>query len=67
MSKEPQTTFDTSKLNIQEGIINYKIYRQDGTFQPMSAPDTFHNRQCVDWIQSFDRYTKHGEEINGRI
>jgi hypothetical protein len=46
---------DWSKLTIRDGVIHYRIYQQDGSMQPMTAPDTLHNRQIVSWIQIHDR------------
>jgi hypothetical protein len=46
---------DWSKLDIRDGVIYYRIYQQDGSMRPMTAPDTMHNRQCVSWIQIHDR------------
>ena len=46
---------DCSKLRIRDGVIHYGIYQQDGTMQPMTAPDTMHNRQIVSYIQMVDR------------
>jgi hypothetical protein len=60
-----QTTFP--KLDCRGGAIHYKLYRQDGTMQPMCAPDTPDNRFAVEWMQQHDRYTKHGGEVNERI
>ena len=48
---------DPEKLDIRDGAIHYALYQQDGTMQPMTCPDTFHNRQCVAWIKIHDRYT----------
>ena len=46
---------DWSKLRIEAGVIHYYVLQQDGTKQPMTAPDTLHNRQVVSWIQMHDR------------
>lgn len=46
---------DHSKLRVKDGVIHYFIYQQDGSKQPMAAPDTFHNRQVVSWIQIHDQ------------
>lgn len=47
--------YDLSKLRIRDGVIHYRIYRQDGSMQDMTCPDTHANRFVVDWIQSHDR------------
>jgi hypothetical protein len=52
---------DFSRLNISDGVIHYRLYRQDGTFQPMTCRDTQSNRLFVSWVQKFDRYTEAGE------
>ena len=49
---------DFSKLRIESGVIHYRLYRQDGTFQPMTCRDTQSNRLFVSWVQKFDRYTE---------
>ena len=46
---------DWSKLDIRDGVIYYFLYQQDGSKQPMTAPDTVHNRQCISWMQIHDR------------
>lgn len=46
---------DWSKLRIVDGVIHYGVYQQDGSLQPMTAPDTMHSRQVVSWIQIHDR------------
>jgi hypothetical protein len=45
---------DHSRVAVQDGVIHYKIRQQDGSFQPMTAPNTLHNRQIVSWIQAHD-------------
>lgn len=45
------------KLNIENEIINYKIYQQDGSMQAMTCRDTLSNRNFVEWVQIHDRYT----------
>lgn len=50
------------KLDIRNGVIHYKLYRQDGTLQLMETKDTLDNKFIVDWIQQFDRYTTHEEQ-----
>lgn len=67
MSRDPQTTEDMpindfSKLKISNGVIHYKLYRQDGSMQEMDCADNMDNRLCISWIQKFDRYTKHGDK-----
>ncbi len=52
---ERGTVSDYSKLDIRDGVIHYALYQQDGSMQPMSCPDTLHNRQCVSWMQIHDR------------
>lgn len=47
---------DASKLVIKDGVIHYHLYQQDGSRQPMSMTDTFHNRMLVAWMQVHDRY-----------
>lgn len=47
---------DFSKLDIRDGMIHYKLYQQDGTFQAMTAEDNMSNRRYVSWIQIHDRY-----------
>lgn len=46
---------DWSKLRIVDDVIHYSIYQQDGTMQPMTAPNTLHNRQIISYIQIHDR------------
>jgi hypothetical protein len=46
---------DLSKLDIRDGTINYFIYQQNRTKQPMSCPDTPHNRQFVSYVQIHDQ------------
>lgn len=48
---------DWSKLDRRDGVIYYKLYRQDGTMEPMTCPDTYANRCYVSWMQIHDRYT----------
>jgi hypothetical protein len=43
-----------SKLRIENGRINYFLYQQDGTKQPMSCLDTRDNRLLVSWMQIHD-------------
>jgi len=33
---------------------HYKIRQQDGSFQQMTASDTFENRLFVSWVQTHD-------------
>lgn len=51
----PGDVNDWSKLDIRDGAIHYFLYQQDGSKQPMQAPDTMHNRQCISWMQIHDR------------
>lgn len=46
---------DFSKLRIENGRIHFKLYRQDGSFQPMTVEDTDMNRRYVSWMQIHDR------------
>jgi hypothetical protein len=55
----PLALGDFSKLDIRAGEIHYHLYRQDGTLQPMTAPDTLDNRYIISWIQCHDRFTDH--------
>ena len=48
------TVKDTSKLDIRDGIIHYKIRQQDGKFTPMTVRDTPSNRLFVQWVQIHD-------------
>jgi hypothetical protein len=49
---------DFSKIRIgDDGRIHYFLYQQDGSKQPMSCPDTIHNRLFVSWCQKFDSPT----------
>ena len=45
---------DTTKLNIKDGMIHYKIRQQDGSFVSMTVPDTQNTRMFVQWIQIHD-------------
>jgi hypothetical protein len=45
---------DHAKVKIIDGVIHYRVRQQDGSMQPMTAPDTQHNRQIVSWIQIHD-------------
>lgn len=47
-------TVDLTKLNIQGGLIHYKIRQQDGGFQKMECKDTVSNRLFVQWVQIHD-------------
>lgn len=42
------------KLNILDGVINFKVRQQDGNFVAMEIPDTLSNRQFVQWLQIHD-------------
>jgi hypothetical protein len=46
-----------ARLDIRDGEIHYRLYRQDGSMQPMSCRDTPSNRLFVSWAQAHDRYT----------
>lgn len=48
-------------MKIQNGTIDYKLYRQDGTFQPMTCSDTTDNRMFVEWVQRFDGFCWAGD------
>lgn len=49
------TPSDTTKLDIRDGVIHYKIRQQDGrTFTPMTVKDTPSNRLFVQWVQIHD-------------
>lgn len=61
---EPKPFVILDKLTIRDGWIFYKLYRQDGTMQPMEIIDTLHNRRFVAWVKIHDRYTVHGERDN---
>lgn len=56
MSQLKGDVLDHSKVEVVDGVIHYFLYQQDGTKQPMTAPDTMHNRQIISWIQMHDRY-----------
>lgn len=43
-------------LDIDAGTIRYRLYRQDGSFQPMRCPDSPMNRIYVSWFKAHDRY-----------
>ncbi len=45
---------DTSKLDIRNGVIHYKIRQQDGKFTPMTVKDTPSMRLFVQWVQIHD-------------
>lgn len=51
----PAKIIDLSKLRIENGIIHYRLYQQDGTSQPMTCADTVENRNFVSWVQIHDR------------
>ena len=53
---------NSSKLNISNGAIHYKMYLQTGDMIDMSLEDTLENRLFVSWVQIHDRYTDHGDE-----
>lgn len=55
---------DFSKLTIRDGVIHYKIRQQDGSFQPMTCSDSFHNRMFVSWVQKFDGYCGRGPLVS---
>ena len=57
LADEGMPITDFSKLNRRDGVIHYKLYNQDGTFQPMTVEDTLSMRLFVSWVQKFDRYT----------
>lgn len=46
-----------AKLELRDGQIHYRLYRQDGSMQAMSCRDTPFNRLFVSWVQAHDRYT----------
>jgi hypothetical protein len=48
---------DFSRLRIEEGQIHFRLYRQDGTMQPMTVEDSPMNRLYVSWMQIHDRHT----------
>lgn len=48
---------DRARINTADGVINYRLYQQDGSMQPMTCKDTLSNRLIVSWIQAHDRYT----------
>jgi hypothetical protein len=54
---KPMALDDFSKLRIEDGVIHYRLYRQDGSMQHMTCADTQSNRLFVSWVQKFDRYT----------
>lgn len=43
-------------MRVASGVIHYRLYRQDGTMQPMSCSDTDDNRRYVLWMSKFDKY-----------
>tara|TARA_R110002126_G_scaffold63960_1_gene163979 strand:- start:429 stop:578 length:150 start_codon:yes stop_codon:yes gene_type:complete len=45
---------DTTKLNIKNDIIHYKIRQQDGSFVSTTTPDTPNMRRFVQWVQIHD-------------
>lgn len=51
----PGRVTDWSKLRIEDGVIHYRLYQQDGGSQPMTCPDTIENRNFVSWVQIHDR------------
>lgn len=51
----PLALNDFSKLHLRDGRIDYFLYRQDGTRQPMNCADTPSNRLFVSWMQQHDR------------
>lgn len=58
---EPRNALLTNaKLTIRDGRIHYRLYRQDGSIQPMDCADTPSNRLTVSWFQAHDRYTPSG-------
>ena len=48
---------DFSKLKIENGVIYYKLYQQDGSMVDMTVRDTYSNRLFVSWVQIHDRHT----------
>jgi hypothetical protein len=60
---QPCVVTDFSKLNIKDGVINYKLYLQDGTFMPMTIKDSYKNRLFVSWVQIHDRYTNPPKDV----
>ena len=58
---------EKANLSISDGLIHYKLYQQDGSFQPTSCKDTTSNRLFVSWVQAHDRYTVNGEETPHEI
>jgi hypothetical protein len=57
----PSRLTDFSKLRIVDGVIEYKLYAQDGSFIPMTISDSYPHRIFVSWVQSHDRYTNAGD------
>ncbi len=54
-TKVPGDLRDFSKIDIRDGVIYYKLYQQDGSFQQMTCADTYDNRMNVSWMQIHDR------------
>lgn len=54
---------DFSKLHIEDGVIHYELYGQDGTRVPMTCADNQSNRLFVSWVQKFDRSTNEAEYL----
>lgn len=51
----PNRITDWSKLRIENGVIHYRLYQQDGSERAMTCADNVENRNFVSWVQMHDR------------
>lgn len=62
MTAAERNPFDELKVRLSDGWIEYFLYQQDGTKQPMSCRDTRSNRIFVSWMQIYDAPPKPPQE-----
>ena len=53
----PQSIRDFSKVRAHDGVIDFSLYQQDGSLQPMRCKDSFGNRMFFSWVQKYDSPT----------